>query len=115
MTPARRQIVTRASQVSVSFMAAKASFRAVGEGRLAAAAEDELRAHASAAVIAILTAAHPATGQVPRTVDEDAAAERIAVLAAALPSKPPRSRIPAGRSQPGTSSATPATGSSRSG
>ena len=97
-TPARRQIVTQAWQVRVSFMAANASFRAVGEGRLAAAAEDELRAQAAAAVTAILAAAHPAAGgQAPQTADEDATVERIAALAAALPSEPPRSRTPAGQ------------------
>ena len=89
---------------------------AVGEGRLAAAAEDELRAQAAAAVTAILTAAHPAAGgQAPQTADEAATVERIADLAAALPSEPPEPAHPSGRSQPGTSSATPATGSSRSG
>ena len=46
LTPARRQIVVQASQIRMRFAAANASFRAVGEGRLAAAAEDELRAHA---------------------------------------------------------------------
>ena len=97
-TPARRQIVTQAWQVRVGFMAANASFRAVGEGRLAAAAEDELRAQAAAAVTAILAAAHPsAGGQAPQTADEDATVERIADLAAALPSEPPRSRTPAGQ------------------
>ena len=97
-TPARRQIVTQAWQVRVGFMAANASFRAVGEGRLAAAAEDELRAQAAAAVTAILAAAHPAAGgQAPQTADEDATVERIADLAAALPSEPPRSRTPAGQ------------------
>ena len=95
--PARRQIVTQARQVRVGFMAANASFRAVGEGRLAAAAEDELRAEAAAAVTAILAAAHPAAGQAPQAADEDATAERIAALAAALPSEPPRSRTPAGQ------------------
>ena len=96
-TPARRQIVTQARQVRVSFMAANASFCAVGEGRLAAAAEDELRAQAAAAVTAILAAAHPAAGQAPQAADEDATVERIAALAAALPSEPPRSRTPAGQ------------------
>ena len=115
LTPARRQIVVQASQVRVRFAAANASFRAVGEGRLAAAAEDELRAHAAAAVTAILSAARPAGGgQVPQPADEAATIERIAGLAAALPSQPPQPRAPAGRSQPGTSSATRATGSSRS-
>ena len=98
MTPARRQIVTQARQVRVGFIAANASFRAVGEGRLAAAAEDELHAQAAAAVTAILAAAHPAAGgQAPQTADEDATVERIADLAAALPSEPPRSRTPAGQ------------------
>ena len=98
MTPARRQIVTQAWQVRVGFMAAHASFRAVGEGRLAAAAEDELRAQAAAAVTAILAAVHPsAGGQAPQTADEDATVDRIADLAAALPSEPPRSRTPAGQ------------------
>jgi N12 class adenine-specific DNA methylase len=96
MTPARRQIVTQARQVRVGFIAAHASFLAVGEGRLAAAAEDELRAQAAAAVTAILAAEHPAAGgQAPQTADEDATAARIADLAAALPSEPPRSPTPA--------------------
>ena len=98
MTPARRQIVTQARQVRVGFIAAHASFLAVGEGRLAAAAEDELHAQAAAAVTAILAAAHPAAGgQAPQTADEDATVERIADLATALPSEPPRSRTPAGQ------------------
>ena len=98
MTPARRQIVTQARQVRVGFIAAHASFLAVGEGRLAAAAEDELHAQAAAAVTAILAAAHPAAGgQAPQTADEDATVERIADLAAALPSEPPRSRTPVGQ------------------
>jgi N12 class adenine-specific DNA methylase len=98
MTPARRQIVAQARQVRVGFIAAHASFRAVGEGRLAAAAEDELRAQAAAAVTAILAAAHPAAaGQAPQSADEDAMVKRIADLAAALPSEPPRSHTPAGQ------------------
>ena len=98
MTPARRQIVTQAWQLRMGFMAANASFRAVGEGRLAAAAEDELRAQAATAITAILAAAHPAAGgQAPQTADENATLERIADLAAALPSEPPRSRAPAGQ------------------
>ena len=98
MTPARRQIVTQARQVRVGFIAAHASFLAVGEGRLAAAAEDELHAQAAAAVTAILAAAHPAAGgQAPQTADEDATVERIADLATALPSEPPRSRTPVGQ------------------
>ena len=98
LTPARRQIVVQASQVRVRFAAANASFRAVGEGRLAAAAEDELRAHAGAAVTAILSAARPAGGgQAPQPADEAATIERIAGLAAALPSQPPQPRAPAGQ------------------
>ena len=98
MTPARRQIVTQARQVRAGFIAAHASFLAVGEGRLAAAAEDELHAQAAAAVTAILATAHPAAGgQALQTADEDATVERIADLAAALPSEPPRSRTPAGQ------------------
>ena len=98
LTPARRQIVVQASQVRVRFAAANASFRAVGEGRLAAAAEDELRAHAGAAVTAILGAARPAGGgQAPQPADEAATIERIAELAAALPSQPPQPRAPAGQ------------------
>jgi hypothetical protein len=97
LTPGRRQIAVQAWQVRVGFMAANASFRAVGEGRLAAAAEDELRVQAAAAVTAILAAAHPATGGAASPVtDEAATIERIAALAAALPSQPPRSRTPAG-------------------
>ena len=93
LTPARRQIVVQASQIRMRFAAANASFRAVGEGRLAAAAEDELRAHAGAAVTAILTAARPAGGgQAPQPADEAATIERIAELAAALPSQPPQPR-----------------------
>ena len=98
LTPARRQIVVQASQIRMRFAAANASFRAVGEGRLAAAAEDELRAHAGAAVTAILTAARPAGGgQAPQPADEAATIERIAELAAALPSQPPQPRTPAGQ------------------
>ena len=98
LTPARRQIVVQASQIRMRFAAANASFRAVGEGRLAAAAEDELRAHAAAAVTAILTAARPAGGgQAPQPADEAATIERIAELAAALPSQPPQPRTPAGQ------------------
>ena len=98
LTPARRQIVVQATQVRLRFAAANASFRAVGEGHLAAAAEDELRAHAAAAVTAILTAARPAGGgQVPQPADEAATIERIAELAAALPSRPPQPRTPAGQ------------------
>jgi N12 class adenine-specific DNA methylase/superfamily I DNA/RNA helicase len=97
LTPGRRQIAVQAWQVRVGFMAANASFRAVGEGRLAAAAEDELRAQAAAAVTAILAAAHPAIGgPASQVTDEAATIERIAALAAALPSQPPRSRTPAG-------------------
>ena len=98
LTPARRQIVVQASQIRMRFAVANASFRAVGEGRLAAAAEDELRAHAAAAVTAILTAARPAGGgQAPQPADEAATIERIAELAAALPSQPPQPRTPAGQ------------------
>ena len=98
LTPARRQIVVQATQVRVRFAVVNASFRAVGEGHLAAAAEDELRAHAAAAVTTILTAAHPAGGgQVPQPADETATIERIAELAAALPSRPPQPRTPAGQ------------------
>jgi hypothetical protein len=96
-TPARRQIVTQARQVSIRFIAANASFRAVGEGHLAAAAEEELRAQAAAAVTAILAAAHPAFGgQAPQAAEDDATADRIASLAAALPTKTARSRTAAG-------------------
>jgi N12 class adenine-specific DNA methylase/superfamily I DNA/RNA helicase len=96
-TSARRQIVTQACQVRTAFMAANASFRAVGEGHLAAAAEDELRVQATAAVTAILAAAHPgSSGQAPQAGD-DATADRIVGLAAALPSEPLRPRTPAGQ------------------
>ena len=98
LTPARRQIVVQASQIRMRFAAANASFRAVGEGRLAAAAEDELRAHAGAAVTAILTAVRPAGGgQAPQPADEAATIARIAGLAAALPGQPPQPRTPAGQ------------------
>ena len=98
LTPARRQIVVQATQVRLRLAAANASFRAIGEGRLAAAAEEELRAHARAAVAAILAAARPAGGgQAPRPADEATAIERIAELAAALPSRPPQPRTPAGQ------------------
>ena len=98
LTPARRQIVVKATQVRLRFAAANASFRAVGEGHLAAAAEDELRAHARAAVTAILAAARPAGGgHAPRPADEAATIERIAELTAALPSQPPQPRTPAGQ------------------
>ena len=98
LTPARRQIVVQATQVRLRFAAANASFRAVGEGRLAAAAEDELRAHARAAVTAILAAARPAGGgQAPPPADEAATIDRIAELGAALPSQPPQPRTPAGQ------------------
>jgi hypothetical protein len=98
LTPGRRQVVVQASQVRVQFAAANASFRAVGEGRLAAGAEDELRALADAAVTAILGAARPAGGsRTTQAADEAAAIERIAELAAALPSRPPQPRAPAGQ------------------
>jgi hypothetical protein len=98
LTPDRRQIAVQAWQVRVGFMAASASFRAVGEGRLAAAAEDELSTQAAAAVAAILAAAHPATGsQAPQLADEASTVERISELAAALPSHPLRPRTHAGQ------------------
>ena len=115
-TPARRQIVTQARQVRVGFMAANASFCAVGEGRLAAAAEDELRAEAAAAVTAILAAAHPAAAA--RHPRPRMRTRRLNGSPTSPPPCPASRRGPAhppGRSQPGTSSATPATGSSRSG
>ena len=43
LTPARRQIVVQATQIRLRFAMANASFRAIGEGRLAAGAEHELR------------------------------------------------------------------------
>ena len=90
--------MVQATQVRLRFAAANASFRAVGEGRLAAAAEDELRAHARAAVAAILAAARPAGGgQAPPPADEAATIDRIAELGAALPSQPPQPRTPAGQ------------------
>jgi hypothetical protein len=97
LTPARRQIVFQATQVRLRFAAANASFRAIGEGHLAAAAEDELRAHGRAAVAATLAAVRPGGGQAPRPADEAATIERIAELAAALPARPPQPRTPAGQ------------------
>ena len=66
-TPARRQIVTRAWQAGISFTSADSSFRAVGEGRLAAAARDELTAIAGAVVGTILEAVRPAASRSPPT------------------------------------------------
>ena len=97
LTPARRQIVVQATQVRLRFAAANASFRAIGEGRLAAAAEDQLRADARAAVDAILATVRPGGGQAPRPADEAATIERIAELATALPGRPPQPRTPAGQ------------------
>ena len=57
--PGRRQIVTRAWQAGISFTGADNSFRAVGEGRLAAAARDELTAIAGTVVGTILEAVRP--------------------------------------------------------
>ena len=89
--------MVQATQVRLRFAAANASFRAIGEGRLAAAAEDELRADARAAVDAILATVRPGGGQAPRPADEAATIERIAELATALPSRPPQPRTPAGQ------------------
>ena len=101
-TPARRQIVTRAWQAGISFTSADSSFRAVGEGRLAAAARDELTAIAVTVVGTILEAVRPAgsTG-FPQPADEAAMTGRIAELAASLPAEQPRPRTPAAEVNPG--------------
>jgi hypothetical protein len=92
-TPARRQIVTRACQAGISFTSADSSFRAVGEGRLAVAARDELTAIAGMVVGAILEAVRPTGFSQP--ADEAAMTGRIAELVASLPAQQPRPRTPA--------------------
>ncbi|MGH3298511.1 MAG: hypothetical protein ACRDP7_42650 [Trebonia sp.] len=98
-TPARRQIVTRAWQAGISFTSADSSFRAVGEGRLAAAARDELTAIAGTVTGAILEAVRPAGSSQP--ADEAAMTRRITELAASLPAGRPRPRTPAVEVTPG--------------
>ena len=98
-TPARRQIVTRAWQAGISFTGADSSFRAVGEGRLAAAARDELTAIAGTVVGTILEAVRPAGFSQP--ADEAAMTGRIAELTASLPAQQPRPRTPAAEVTPG--------------
>ena len=99
-TPARRQIVTRASATCVNFMAASASFRAIGESDLAAVAEGELRRHAEAALTAILAAVRPGVGSSSLPAADDAVVERIAALADALPARS-RGRIAAAQVKQG--------------
>jgi hypothetical protein len=96
LTPARRQVVIRAAQIWLRFMAANASFRAVGEGSLAVAAEGELRGLAQAAVTAIIGDVRPAApGHLRQPADDDGTAlERISALAAALPAQRTRQRKP---------------------
>jgi hypothetical protein len=98
-TPVRRQIVTRAWQAGISFTSADSSFRAVGEGRLAAAARDELTAIADAVVGTILEAVRPTGFSQP--ADEAALTGRIAELTASLPAQQPRPRTPAAEVTPG--------------
>ena len=109
LTPARRQITCRATEIRLRFTTVNASFRAAGEAGLAADAEHELRNLASAAVSAVLDAARAAhMGQPGRgsqqslhADDEAAALERINHLAAALPAWPPRWRKPVSQVQAG--------------
>ena len=109
LTPARRQITCRATEIRLRFTTVNASFRAAGEAGLAADAEHELRNLASAAVSAVLDAARAAhMGQPGRgsqqslhADDEAAALERINHLAAALPTWPPRWRKPVSQVQAG--------------
>ena len=99
LTPARRQIIGRATRTGLRFAMAHASFRGIGEAALAAAAEQELRGLAAGAVTAMLEDARaartgqPRRGSQPGRGDGEAAAlERIADLAAALPARPPQPR-----------------------
>jgi hypothetical protein len=96
LTPSRRQILMQAAATGLRFAAANASFRAVGEGSLAAAAEEELRILARAALTAILDDARSASsGQPPQPAGNDTAAvKRISQLAAALPGRRPQPRTP---------------------
>jgi N12 class adenine-specific DNA methylase len=98
VTAARRQVVAQAARTALRFAAANASFRAVGEGNLAAAAEQELRHLARAAVTAMLSDARRAAGGHPARPagDEDEAGtlQRISELAAALPDRRPQPRTP---------------------
>jgi hypothetical protein len=101
-TRARRQIVTRAWHAGISFTRADGSFRAVGEGRLAAAAREELTAIASTAVGAILQDVRPGgSAGFPQPADEAAMTARIAELAASLPEQQPRPRTLAAEVTPG--------------
>jgi N12 class adenine-specific DNA methylase len=96
LTPGRRQVVMEAARTGLRFAAANASFRAVGEARLAAAAEEELRNLAREAVSAIIDDARSAArGQPQQPVDDESTAlKRISELAAALPARQTRQRTP---------------------
>ena len=61
LTPARRQVIERATRTGLRFAMAHASFRGIGEAALAAGAEQELRGLAAGAVTAVLEDAR--TGQ----------------------------------------------------
>jgi N12 class adenine-specific DNA methylase/SAM-dependent methyltransferase len=92
LTQMRRQVVLQAAGTRLRFTMANASFRAVGEAGLAAAAEQELRDMASAAVSAALDAGR---GQPSRPADDETAAlHRIAELASVLPAQPSRPPTP---------------------
>ena len=93
--------MTRAWQAGISFTGADSSFRAVGEGRLAAASRDEPTATAGAVVGAILEAVPPAATASCKPADEAAMTGRIAELAASLPAGQPRPRTPAAEVTPG--------------
>ena len=88
--------MVRAGRTRLRFASANASFRAVGESGLAAAAEEELRALAQAAVAAVLRDARPDGSGESRhaAINETAVLERISELAAALPARRPQPRTP---------------------
>ena len=65
LTPARRQVIEQATRTGLRFAAAHASFGGIGEAALAAAAEEELRSLAGAAVAAMLDAARVAHAGTP--------------------------------------------------
>jgi hypothetical protein len=105
VTPARRQVVEQASWAALRFAAVNASFRAVGEGSLAAAAEEELRHLARAAVTAMLSDARRAADGHParpaRDGDEADALQRISELADALPDRRTQPRTPVSKVRAG--------------
>jgi N12 class adenine-specific DNA methylase/superfamily I DNA/RNA helicase len=101
LTPLRRQLLRRTTEASLRFAIANMSFRAVGESDLAASAEQELRALASAAAAAILGATGPGALDLddqpaPAARHEADALERITALEATLPAQPPHSTPLAG-------------------